>query len=167
MCIRYMQHRYMLTLTMYQAVSIANERRNMFWCQKSWTTTNLANIPTTEATNHKQQFITNRYHYWWLLILLGRQRLYTSSIQVPLAIKMEHHIKKISISAKENNVSKGIRCTYDEKFKIMVIKPAEETSVKQHRNTMSPWLTFKRRNLRMPILHQNYSLALNKVTFIN
>jgi hypothetical protein len=51
---------------------------------------------------------------------------------------MASHMKKSCISVKENNASKNLRsCSYGSHFKVVVIKHAKQTTVKQQENTVS------------------------------
>jgi hypothetical protein len=83
---------------------------------------------------------------------------------------MEQHVKKISTSKKGNNVSKGIRHSYDADLKIMVTKHADQTTVKQQGNMSSQQISkggnSRNKSLRMSVLCKNHSVALNMVAFI-
>jgi hypothetical protein len=60
-------------------------------------------------------------------------------IQVYRTINMVDHVMKRGSIVKVDNVSKSIRhCSYDLHFKTVVIKHAEQTTVNQQQNTVSP-----------------------------
>jgi hypothetical protein len=65
--------------------------------------------------------------------------------QEALTITMAVHVKKRSSSAKVNNVSKGIMLSsYGLYFKVIVIKHAKQTTVKQQENIVSSQADIRR-----------------------